>query len=225
MKRLAVLRPEPGASATVERARRLGLDAFAIPLFVVEGVEWQAPDATSFDALLLTSANAVRMGGTELNRLTTLPVHAVGATTASAAREAGFHVAGTGASGIDQLLGSLPPGMRLLHLCGEDRRAPDETRGSITPMVVYRSRPKEPVGLHLAADSVAMIHSPRAGQRFAALIDQAGIERGSIAIAAISEAAAGEIGHGWASVEFTDRPDDEALLALAERLCNKPEGQ
>ena len=33
MKRVLVLRPEPGASATVERARALGLDAVAVPLF------------------------------------------------------------------------------------------------------------------------------------------------------------------------------------------------
>ena len=40
MRRVLVLRPEPGASATVERARRLGLDAVAIPLFEIEPVAW-----------------------------------------------------------------------------------------------------------------------------------------------------------------------------------------
>ena len=35
MSRVLVLRPEPGASATVERARKLGLDAVVIPLFEV----------------------------------------------------------------------------------------------------------------------------------------------------------------------------------------------
>ena len=44
MRRLLVLRPEPGASATVERARALGLDAVAMPLFEVEPVAWDAPD-------------------------------------------------------------------------------------------------------------------------------------------------------------------------------------
>ena len=60
MKPLAVLRPEPGASATLGRAQAMGLAAFAMPLFAVEPVAWTAPAPHDFDALLLTSANAVR---------------------------------------------------------------------------------------------------------------------------------------------------------------------
>ena len=86
MRRLIVLRPEPGASATVERAQALGLDAFAIPLFRVEPIAWTAPDAGQFEGLLLTSANAVRHGGDQLERLRGLPVYVVGEATAEAAR-------------------------------------------------------------------------------------------------------------------------------------------
>ena len=63
MSALLVLRPEPGASATVERARELGLDAVAVPLFEIEAMDWDAPEPGGFDGLLLTSANAVRCGG------------------------------------------------------------------------------------------------------------------------------------------------------------------
>ena len=86
MKRVLVLRPEPGASATVKRAKERGLDALAIPLFEVRPVDWDVPDAGSFDGLLLTSANAVRHSGEQLKELRGLPVHAVGAATAAAAR-------------------------------------------------------------------------------------------------------------------------------------------
>src|SRR5687767_8581448 len=89
MRRLAILRPEPGASATVSRAAAIGLDAFAMPLFEIEPLAWEAPEPTAFDALLLTSANAVRCGGQALERLRGLPVHAVGEATAEAARRAG----------------------------------------------------------------------------------------------------------------------------------------
>ena len=44
MRRLIVLRPEPGASATMERARERGLDPVAMPLFEIEPVAWHAPD-------------------------------------------------------------------------------------------------------------------------------------------------------------------------------------
>ena len=60
MRRVLVLRPEPGAAATVKRARARGLDAVAIPLFEIEPLAWEAPPAGGFDGLLLTSANAVR---------------------------------------------------------------------------------------------------------------------------------------------------------------------
>ena len=96
MRRVVVLRPEPGASETVARARKLGLDAVAIPLFEVEPMDWTAPEAGGFDGLLLTSANAVRHGGEQLQSLRGLPVYVVGKSTGGAAREAGFDVKSVG---------------------------------------------------------------------------------------------------------------------------------
>lgn len=218
MKRVLVLRPEPGASATVERARARGLDAATIPLFEIEPVAWQAPDANDFDGLLLTSANAVRCGGEQLFGLRGLPVHAVGAATAEAAREAGFNIASTGEAGVDRLLGSIDPEMKLLHLAGEDRKIPEQPRRTITAVTVYRSRPSEDIDLSAARHSVALVHSPRAARRLAELI---GDGKRSVTIAAISSEAADAAGSGWAAIEAAGAPNDEALLALAERLCNK----
>src|SRR5688572_19197975 len=108
MRRLVIVRPEPGASATAQRARAIGLDALTMPLFKAEPVEWQVPDPGQFDALLLTSANAVRHAGAGLGRLRDLPVYAVGEATAAAARDAGFAIAASGDGGIERLLGSVP---------------------------------------------------------------------------------------------------------------------
>jgi uroporphyrinogen-III synthase len=71
------------------------------------------------------------------------------------------------------------------------------------------------------SDSVVLVHSPRAGRRLAELVES----RGSIAIAAISKAAADAAGSGWAEIAIADQPSDEALLALAARLCNTPHPQ
>ena len=92
MRPLLVLRPEPGASATVKRARELGLEPVAAPLFEIEPLPWEAPEPGGFDALLLTSANAVRHGGSKLAKLRGLRVYAVGDATAEAARESGFDI-------------------------------------------------------------------------------------------------------------------------------------
>jgi uroporphyrinogen-III synthase len=218
MARLLVLRPEPGASATVEKARERGLEAVAIPLFEIEPVGWQAPEPGGFDGLLLTSANAVRCAGNQVEELRGLKVYAVGAASAQAAREAGFDIASTGKAGVDRFLGSIEPDLKLLHLCGEDRHESQEVRQAITRVTTYRSRQKELPKLVLKPDDIALIHSPRSGRRFAELVS----DRGIIAIAAVSTAAAEAAGEGWKSVAVAEEPSDEALLALAARLCNNP---
>ena len=216
MRQLLVLRPEPGASETVKRAKTMGLKARAAPLFTVEQVAWEAPDAAGFDGLLLTSANAVRHAGEQLHTLRGLPAYAVGGATAEAAREAGFDIKASGDAGVDRLLGSIEPDLKLLHLCGEDRRAAKDAKQAITALPVYRSTAIADPGLGDLCDAVALIHSPRAGRRFAELVQ----DRSKVTIVAISAAAADEVGDGWAMTEIANRPVDDALLELAEQLCN-----
>ena len=216
MTRVLVLRPEPGASATVDRARAMGLDAVATPLFEVEPLDWDVPEASGFDGVLLTSANALRHGGDGLQALRGLKAYAVGDATAQAAREAGFDVAATGDAGVERLLGSLEPDLRLVHLCGADHRGTEGARQAITPLAVYCSKAVDDVRLPEA--EVALIHSPRAGANFAELAQ----DKSRIAIVAISRPAADAAGDGWRAVEVAKQPTDVALLALAVRLCNKP---
>ena len=218
MNRVLVLRPEPGASATVLQARERGLGAVAVPLFEVYPVDWRAPDPGRFDGLLLTSANAVRHGGEQLQILRGLEVYAVGEATAAAARGAGFDIAATGNSGVDPLLASIAGDLKLLHLCGAERRESKDARQRITPLVVYRSMPIDRPKLSWAADDIVLVHSPRAGRRLAELVD----DRGAVIIAAISSDAAEAVGEGWKAVESAGEPSNEALLALAARLCNNP---
>jgi uroporphyrinogen-III synthase len=217
MRRVLVLRPEPGASATAGRVRERGLEPVVIPLFEIEAVDWKAPDAGGFDGLLLTSANAVRCGGEQLKDLRGLPVNAVGAATAEAARGEGFDIASTGDAGVERLLGSIAPELKLLHLAGEDRKIPADVRQEITSVTVYRAKAINDPDLSTAPGRVALIHSPRAGRRFAELVER---EKGSIAIAAMNAEAAAAVGAGWAAVQIAESPTDEALLALTERLCN-----
>ena len=212
-----MLRPEPGASSTLERARAAGLDAFSLPLFKVEALAWSIP-AGEFDGLLLTSANGVRNAGRQLQSFASLPVFAVGPETAAAAEAAGLRVVTVGAGGVEALLSSVPPGLRLLHLCGEDRRVATASGQSIASVEVYRSAMvPQPAGLERLQGSIALIHSPRAARRLAELVEQ----RHSIAIAAISPAAAEASGGGWETVRSADKPTDEALLSLAARLCKQ----
>jgi uroporphyrinogen-III synthase len=196
----------------------MGLEVRLIPLFELEPVQWSAPDSAEFDAILLTSANALRLAGEQLDRLRRLPVLCVGEATARAACVAGFGVAAVGEGGVDELLASTEPGARLLHLCGADRRPPQHPKQSITCVTVYRAKPlPQPEGLEELEGQVAAVHSPRAAKRLAELV--APPIKPTICVAAISEAAAEAAGAGWESLEVASAPSDEALLALASRLC------
>lgn len=215
MKKLLLLRPEPGLSASANRAAVLGLEVLRCSLFRVVPLEWELPDPLHFDALLLTSANAVRHAGEKLARLAGLPVHAVGPSTAAAAREAGFHVETVGSGNVSDLVEQLPPALRLLHLAGEDHRPDGDAR--IERRIVYRSTAIADPGLPPLDGLVVAVHSPRAGGRLAELASA----RGNTEIVAISDAAAAACGDGWADVAIAEEPTDKSLLALAARLCHK----
>lgn len=220
MRRLAIIRPEPGASESADRARQLGLTPLVVPLFELEPLQWTAPDPAGFDALLLTSANSVRLAGKQLQQLRGLPVLAVGEATAEAARTAGLGVRQAGGGGVDSLLESIPPGRRLLHLCGEQRREPNDESHAITALPVYRSADRDPSeDLAAIEGSVVAVHSPRAARRLGRLATEHSLDQSAISLAAISREAAEAAGSGWGGVETAERPSDEALLALAARLC------
>ena len=220
MRRLVILRPEPGATATVESAKAIGLDTLAMPLFGVEPIKWQAPEASGFDGLLLTSANALRHGGDQLIRLRGLRAYTVGEATAEAARAAGFDIASMGEAGVERLLGSIDGDLKLLHLCGEHRTAV-EARQAITALPVYRSVAlPAPANFADVAGQTIAVHSPRAAQRLAEVADEAKVERSAIRIAAISRSAASAAGPGWEACEAAESSSDRALLSLAARLCD-----
>lgn len=196
----------------------MGLDVTVVPLFEIETLPWKAPDPHEFDAILFTSANAVRFAGDQAERLRGLPVHCVGEATARAAEVAGFGVASAGEGGVDDLLDSIEPGARLLHLCGEDRRPPQSPAQSLTCRTVYRARPvPRPAGLDRLQGQLAALHSPRAAARLAELVERE--VRRTVATVAISEAAAAAAGEGWEQLLVAAAPSDSALLALAARLC------
>src|SRR5690606_19517210 len=115
------------ASATAARLREIGLEPIILPLTRIEPLHARPPtDATAFDALVLTSANAVRMAsGGLLASVGTLPCYAVGPATAEVARAAGVNVVlasgGDARSLSADIISRFAGGARLLYLCGRVR--------------------------------------------------------------------------------------------------------
>ena len=218
---LLILRPEPGAAATAARARRLGLEAVVAPLFTIEPVGWRGPDAREVDALLLTSANAARSAGPGLREYAHLPCFAVGEATAAAAGAAGLKDvrAGRGDGAAAAAMAAEAGAKRLLHLCGREHVPIEHPALAIVRRTVYAAEPLGRLPEAARAGGLALIHSPRAARRFGELVDRSGLDRTTLGIAAISEAAAAAAGSGWGQLAFAARPTDEALLELAAKLC------
>lgn len=220
---LIVTRPEPGNSATMARATALGFGAHAMPLFAARALPWTAPTPQDFDAMLLTSAQAVRLAGPQLSRLASLPVYAVGAATAEAAKAAELTVVQTGDADAQSLLDGMTSGKpaRILWLCGRERSEFDPRGSSLEPVACYAVDAVEPPPAWaqlVAAPAMLLAHSARAAQRIADLV---GPQPAHLALVAISPSVAAAAGTGWAEVAASAQPTDAGMLALAYALCHK----
>jgi uroporphyrinogen-III synthase len=219
---LVVIRPEPGCSATISTARKMGLKSFGFPLFKIVPTSWEAPAPDSFDALLMGSANALRHGGKDLAQYARLPAYVVGEATAAAARTAGFAIALTGSGGLQAVLDKAAH-PRLLRLSGEDHIALEPPQGiTLTQRIVYASQPLPmPLVLAelLATPAVIMLHSAVAARHFALECQRLEIDRSQLSLAMIGPRVAEVTGSGWRHSACADEPSDHALLALARRLC------
>ncbi|WP_435417046.1 uroporphyrinogen-III synthase [Parerythrobacter aurantius] len=221
--RIFVLRPEPGLTSTHVTAFDHGLRLRGMPLAKVEAVAWRAP-AEAFDGLLVGSANAIRHGGAELDKVRHLPVLAVGEMTAQAAREAGFAVERVGEGGLQQLLDSLGgQSRRLLRLAGESRVALSPAENIVaTTVVCYAVRYLTLVGAQAAMldeGGIVLLHSGDMARHFAQQCEALGLDRSRLALVAMSARVAQQAGNGWQAVHIAPSMNDAAMLEIAASLC------
>ena len=158
MRPALVLRPQPGNDRTAARLRNLGFRVHQLPLFEARALPWPVPKSGAFDALLLTSAQAVRLAGPGLEALASLPVVAVGEPTAASAHAAGLDVHVVGAGDVMAAVAEARAAgfARLLHLAGRDRMP--GTAG-VTAVPVYAAEPVD-VAVRTLND---LLHPPPPG--------------------------------------------------------------
>jgi uroporphyrinogen-III synthase len=233
--KLLIIRPEPGASESAKRAQAAGFEPLLLPFFRMRAVQWSVPDQGQHDALLLTSANAVRHAGDGLDALRMLPAHCVGQRTGEAARAAGLRVASVGTTdAVEAAKAAANAGhCRPLWLAGQDRGIFDfPSNIAVTTVPCYAA---EAIALLpkartiIAAAGAVALHSPRAAESFAAAIEAMGLERSTIYVAAFSPAIAQAAGRGWRGVAVAAKPTDSDLLSalteVVKRAGNKDAGK
>ncbi|GAB5487021.1 MAG: hypothetical protein Pars2KO_05910 [Parasphingorhabdus sp.] len=219
-----ILRPIKGAQSTAAKVQALGLNPLVDPLFEIKPLPWSAPPADQYDAIMFSSANAVKMAGSELRDYAQLSAVVVGAATKQAAELAGFEVIQTGKSGVQSLVDTLPENRfkRILRLSGSEYTAVQSDR-VIDQVAVYESvciGLGEKARTSLENGAIILIHSMRAAQSLAGEMDKKNILREKNHIIAISPNVADAAGKAWKSINVAKQPTDEALLTQAARLCS-----
>ena len=191
--RLLVTRPEPDAQRTAAALRALGHEAVMMPMLRIETIANADIGVGPWDALVVTSANAVRAVAAHrrLSELLVLPVFVVGRRTGEAARAAGFAtmVSSDGdATALAQLaIKQLSTtGARLLYLAGEDRTGEIETAlgahgFAVHTVVMYRAVASDALAPAVTSALVAgeidgILHfSRRSAEVFTAAATTAGV--------------------------------------------------
>ena len=217
------IRPEPGLSATLALGRQMALNMHGFALSRVVPVEWDVPSLQRFDALLIGSANAMRLGGENLARLTHLPVHAVGEATAREARAAGFEVERLGKGGLQTVLDAVEAPLHYLRLVGNEYVDLDWPEGvSFEPIQVYAVQPRSfldrPAAL-LNEDVVVLLHSAAMTRQFVSECDRLGVNRSRVQLASMGPRIVEPAGEGWGAIHIAHEPSDDALLSMVRELC------
>ena len=234
--RLIITRPEPDASRTAEALSRLGHQPILSPMLdIVLEPDARIPDQT-FQAVLVTSGNAVRAlaGHAQRARLQAVPLVAVGDHTAVLAKRTGFDARSAGGA-LDDLLGRVaeefvPGDGPLLYAAGE-AQADDlagrlrETGFEVEVAVVYRAQKRARLAAAAAAalrrreaDGV-LLYSRRSAEAFAAALKADGLVpiAANVTCFCLSDAVAeplADVSRG--GILVAARPDQLSLFGLVE---------
>ena len=230
--RLLITRDEASAERTAVALRAHGHEPIVAPLFGIEILSEVEPEDAPWDAILLTSVNALRGVCTWKGRWRDVPAFAVGDRTAQAMREQGFTAVTSAAGDVNDLadlvVARLTPPARLLYLAGEERvgdlAGVLRARNFAVDLVqVYRVvaaqtlPPSAAAALNGEIDGV-LHFSRRSAEAFLTAARNSGLLEAALnkpvhycLSARIAEPLREA---GAADVRAADRPDEAALLAL-----------
>jgi len=232
--RLLVTRSQPNAARTAMALRGRGHETIVAPLFEIESLSKVEPDSGPWDAVLLTSANALGAiaGFASRDEWRDLPILTVGERTARVARES-FFTNVTSADGdvgdlADLVAVRLKPPERLLYLAGEERA--DDLAGvlrakgfDVETVVVYRvavvATLPAAAAAALAAGIDGVLHFSRgSAEGFLAAAHKSGLLeaalRKPVHYCLSAQVAAPLQEAGAVDVRIAAHPDEASLVAL-----------
>jgi uroporphyrinogen-III synthase len=227
--RVLVVRPEADARRTAARLAEMGHEALVAPVLRIE-TTGAPPPQSSFDAVAVTSANAVAALASIREGIAGAPLFAVGRRTADALAEAGLPAAyaapGDGASLAELVAATVAPGGAVLHVAGRDRKgepaASLERRGfRVVVWTAYAAvaLPSLPDAARLALEDgavdAALQYSRRSAETLMTLAADAGcfVPLLSLRHACLSQDAAAPLhSAGARRLIVAARPDEDSLF-------------
>ncbi len=233
--RVLVFRPLEDAERSAQSLRERGKDPVVAPLFQVLPTG-EKPPKGPFDALVLTSANAVpALEGLPKSWRGVLPAFCVGTRTADAAEKLGFtaHSARGGrAELLALILEQLPKGQKLLLVAGRDRHEDlpqqlGDAGHEVTIWTAYEAKAVDALpapaadALRDGSADAALHYSARSAEIFFDLARKAGLTEQAQALPqlALSVAiAAPLISAGSDTVLVAEHPEEAALFAALDQL-------
>lgn len=230
--RLLLTRPLDESEALAEDLRALSHSCLIEPMLTVTPVAGAMPDLAGVQAVLLTSANGARaLAPHPVAR--DLPILTVGASTAEAARAAGFDNVESAGGDVVMLADLVRRRLRpqdgmLLHVAGTavaGDLAGDLNRDGfvLRRSVLYRADTASALSpacvdaLKAGTLDGALFFSPRSAATFVDLVRTAGLDTylSGLAMYALSPAVARAAATcRWGATFVAERPEKSALLAL-----------
>jgi len=230
--KVIVTRPSPDAETFACEVGRIGAEPVVSPAMEIRA-RAVAVDLDAVSALAFTSSNGVRVFS-RLSPDRRLPIYAVGAATADAARAAGFSAVTAAQGDVGSLArliseSKLPP--VILHLAGNER-AGDLVRllaaagVGARRQIIYDAIEIDDLAQPAAAILVdgtekpaIVFFSPRSARIFIRQAARAGISeflRRSIALCLSEEIAGALSGVRWSAVRISSERSSAAMLRLVE---------
>jgi len=226
--RIAITRPQAEGERSAAALRAHGHDVLVAPLMRVEPIS--ANLAGDWSAVVVTSGNAPLAARANANLLA-LPLYAVGARSAEAARRAGFADVTSADGDVHDLVRLIAARRRdrkpLLYLAGEDRAADLvaelAAHGVEAAMrIVYRAItapfPAALTGALRDGTLDAVLHySARSAENYVAGAAAAGIAPAALAVRHVclsAQVAAPLNAAGAADIAVAKQPDEAAIVEL-----------
>jgi uroporphyrinogen-III synthase len=228
--RVLVTRPRPDADETAAELMALGHEPVVAPLLEVTLDSGVALDVAGVQAILITSANGARAMASAISQRD-LPVLAVGAASAAAARKCGFAQTESADGDVETLAGLVmarltPQGGALVHVVGTvtagdlSGRLADsgfDVRRAVLYQADLVAELPEETERRLREDTLdaVLFYSPRTAAQFTALVAAKGLAghcSGIIALA-LSDAVVEKLsGLAFADIRIAETPDQDSLF-------------